>query len=239
MEDPSSTLTEMMKTSFQHRFRTGNVIWDTIIDSLIITTWSGFFMNSLSLNRIKNGILVLLGSRKQSIEITGMITRTGEKHWPTFSTRFKAVLYQIKKLKLTDSKIVGLKEIKIDNETDFFVYQPLKFQFSPNVFGDFNGYELQKPGTNGGSPYTEEHFTIVISSWKKTLQELKDILETWEAEYRSSFVKQTITLTGTLEKDKGIYGIQSFEFSDRFLLFFTRLVVSIMEIPILTLLSSI
>merc|ERR1719312_136015 len=173
-------------------------------------------MNSLSLSRITNGILFLLGSRKQSIEITGMITRTGEKHWPTFSTRFKAVLYQIKKLKLTDSKIVGLKEIKIDNETDFFVYQPLKFQFSPTVFGDFNGYELQKPGTNGGSPYTEEHFTIVISSWKKTLQELKDILETWEDEYKSSFVKQTITLTGTLEKDKSGFGIQSFEFSDRF-----------------------
>jgi len=221
MEDPSATLTETMKTSFQHTFRTGNVIWDTIINSVIImfigylTTWSGFFMNSLSLSRITNGILFLLGSRKQSIEITGMITRTGEKHWPTFSTRFKAVLYQIKKLKLTDSKIVGLKEIKIDNETDFFVYQPLKFQFSPNVFGDFKGYELQKPGTNGGSPYTEEHFTIMISSWKKTLQELKDILETWEAEYRSSFVKQTITLTGTLEKDKSGFGIQSFEFSDR------------------------
>merc|ERR1719481_908656 len=54
-------------------------------------------MGNLSLSRIMNGILYYLGSRKQCIQITGMITRTGDKHWPTFSTRFKSVLYQIKK----------------------------------------------------------------------------------------------------------------------------------------------
>jgi hypothetical protein len=144
-----------------------------------------------------------------------MITRTDDKHWPTFSTRFKAVLYQIKKLKLAESKINGLKEIKVDNETDFFVFQPLYFQFCPNVFGNFFGYETQKSGQTGGA-YTEEHFTIEIYSWRKDLQELKDILETWEAEYQSSFVKQTITLTGKFEKDKMGYGIQVFEFSERF-----------------------
>jgi hypothetical protein len=115
----------------------------------------------------------------------------------------------IKKLKLEESKINGLKEIKVDNETDFFVFQPLYFHFYQNVFGNFFGYETQKSGQ------TEEHFTIEIYSWRKDLQELKDILETWEAEYQSSFVKQTITLTGKFEKEMG-YGIQVFEFSERF-----------------------
>jgi len=222
MNDPSLTLTETMKTTFQHTFRTGNVVWDTIINSLIImfigylTTWCGFLTSNLSWERIMSGISFLLGSRKQSIKITGIITRTGDKHWPTFSTRFKAVLHQIKKLKLADSKICGLKEIKIDNETDFFVSQPLYFQFLPNVFGDFSAYETQKSGQSGGSVYTEEHFTVVIYSWKKTLQELKDILETWEVEYRSSFIKQTITLTASLEKYKHTGEITSFQFSDRF-----------------------
>jgi len=117
---------------------------------------------------------------------------------------------------LVDSKINGLKEIKIDNETDFFVSQPLYFQFCPHVFGDFSAYETQKSGHSGGSAYTEEHFTIVIYSWKKSLQDLKDILETWEAEYHSSFIKQTITLTGSLEKYKHSGEITSFQFSDRF-----------------------
>jgi len=215
------SMTETIKTTFQHTFRTGNVLWDTVINSFIImfvgyiTTWIGYVMGSFSLQGIKNGLMFQFGFRKQSIRITGMITRTGDKHWPTFSPRFKAVLFQIKKLKLADSKINGLKEIKIDNETDFFVHQSLYFQFCPDVFAHFWGCENIKSGQTG-SAYTEEEFTIEIYSWKRNLQELKDLLEAWEVEYKTSFVKQHIQLSGKVEKDKSGYGIQSFEFSERF-----------------------
>ena len=183
MSDPMLSLTETVKTTFQHTFRTGNVMWDTVINSVIImcvgyaTTWIGFIISRFSLGGIKNMLLFQLGFRKQAIRITGMITRTGDKHWPTFSPRFKAVLYKIKQLKLAESKINGLKEIKIDNETEFFVHQSLYFQFAPLVNGSIWGYETQKSGQMG-SAYTEELFTIEIYSWKRDLQELKDILGT-------------------------------------------------------------
>eukprot|EP00092_Neocalanus_flemingeri_P034878 GFUD01037953.1.p1 GENE.GFUD01037953.1~~GFUD01037953.1.p1 ORF type:complete len:647 (+),score=163.85 GFUD01037953.1:84-2024(+) len=221
MLDPMLSAAETVKTTFQHTFKTGNIIWDTIINSIIImfvgyaTTWIGYVIRSVSLERIKGTLLFCLGFRKQSISITGMITRTGDKHWPTFSQRFKAVLYKIKKLELAESKINGLKEIKIDNETDFFVNQTLYFQFAPHVYGSIWQYETQKSGQTG-SAYTEELFMIEVYSWKKGLQELKDILETWENEYKQSFLKQTIKLTGKIVNDKYGDGIQNFEFSDRF-----------------------
>jgi hypothetical protein len=221
MDDPMQSLTETIKTTFQHTFRTGNVLWDTVINYIIImfvgyvTIQLGFIMGSFSLKGIKNGLLFQFGFRKQSIRITGMITRTGDKHWPTFSPRFKAVLFRIKKLELSESKINGLKEIKIDNDTDFFVHQSLYFKFCLDVFAHFWGCENMKSGQSG-SAYTEEVFTIEIYSWKKNLQELKDLLEVWEVEYKTSFVKHTIKLTGKVEKDTSGYGIQSFEFSERF-----------------------
>ena len=82
-------------------------------------------------------------------------------------------------------------------------------------FAHFVGCENMKSGQSG-SAYTEEVFTIEIYSWKKNLQELKDLLEVWEVEYKTSFVKHTIKLTGKVEKDKSGYGIHSFEFSERF-----------------------
>eukprot|EP00091_Calanus_sinicus_P022792 TRINITY_DN7413_c0_g1_i1.p1 TRINITY_DN7413_c0_g1~~TRINITY_DN7413_c0_g1_i1.p1 ORF type:complete len:139 (-),score=20.89 TRINITY_DN7413_c0_g1_i1:134-493(-) len=97
MDNPMQSMTETIKTTFQHTFRTGNVLWDTVINSFIImfvgylTTWIGFMTGSFSLQGIKNGLLFQFGFRKQSISITGMITRTGDKHWPTFSPRFKAI----------------------------------------------------------------------------------------------------------------------------------------------------
>ena len=127
MDDPQETIVETIKTTFQHTFKTGNILVDTMINATIImvagfaTTWVGTILSNFSLRGIQERFLNFIGYRKQEIIITGMITRTDDKHWPTFSPRFKAVLHQIKKLQLSEAKINGLKEIKIDNGTDFFV----------------------------------------------------------------------------------------------------------------------
>ena len=222
------SLTETIKTTFQHTFRTGNVLWDTVINSLIImsvgyvTTWIGFIIGSFSLKGIKNELLFQFGFRKQSIRITGMITRTGDKHWPTFSPRFKAVLFQIKKLELSESKINGLKEIKIDNDTDFFVHQSLYFKFCPDVFAHFWGCANMKSGQSGSA------YTIEIYSWKKNLQELKDLLEVWEVEYKTSFVKHTIKLTGKWRRTRVDMEYSLLNFQKDSLLFSTKFQISIM-----------
>ena len=124
-------------------------------------------------------------------------------------------IFQIKKLKLKESKINGLQEIKIDNEYDFFVSQFRYFIFSPGIYGEIWKYEEQKSGQSGKS-YTEELYTVEIYSWKKTLQELKDIVETWENEYKESFKKQSIVIKGKTMKSKFGDGGESIELSDRF-----------------------
>ena len=219
MDDPDETMTETIKTTFQHTFKTGNILIDTVINATNImvvgfaTTSVGSLLQDFSLRRIFERILNLFGIRKQEIVINGMITRTDDKHWPNFSERFKAVLYKIKKLKLNESKINGLKEIKIDNEYDFFVSQFRYFIFSPGIYGEIWKSEEQKSGQSGKS-YTEELYTVEIYSWKKTLQELKDIVETWENEYKQSFRKQSILIRGKTMKSKDGYGGESFDFSD-------------------------
>lgn len=221
MEDPQQTIVETIKTTFQHTFKTGNILIDTMINATIImvagfaATGVGTMLQDFSLRGIFERFLNFFGVRRQEIIITGMITRTDDKHWPTFSQRFKAVLYQIKKLKLKDSKINGLREIKIDNETDFFVSQSMYFTFVPGVYGYIWNYEREKSGQSGKS-YTEEQYTVQIYSWGKTLQELKDVLDGWEQEYQQSFVKQSIVLKGKTMKSKDGWGAQTFDFSDRF-----------------------
>jgi hypothetical protein len=221
MEDPQDTIVETIKTTFQHTFKTGNILFDTMINATIImiagfaTTWVGTVLSDFSFRSIQERFLNMFGFRRQEIIITGMITRTDDKHWPTFSQRFKAVLHQIKKLKLKEAKISGLQEIKIDNETDFFVYQSLYFTMAPGVHGNIWKHEREKAGQSGKS-YTEEMYTVQVYSWRKGLQELKDVLEGWEKEYKQSFVKQSIVLTGTTTKSKGGWGGETFDFSDRF-----------------------
>ena len=80
----------------------GNVVMDTAINGLIIllmgtlTASVGSVWQGLSWHRIKYGVLQLLGYRRQSLNLRGMITRTGEKNWESFTHRFKAVLFRIK-----------------------------------------------------------------------------------------------------------------------------------------------
>ena len=95
---------ETIKTSFLLNFRTGNMVLDTMINGLIImavgyiTTSMGSLSRNITMKTVRESMLWLMGYRKRSIFITGMITRTAQDNRPVFSTRFKAVLHKIKKL---------------------------------------------------------------------------------------------------------------------------------------------
>jgi len=211
-------LEETLKTTFHHQFRTGNVVMDTAINGLIIlvmgtlTASVGSVWQGLSWHRIKYGVLQLLGYRRQSLNLRGMITRTGQKNWESFTHRFKAVLFQIKKLQLAESKINRMRELRIGtNETDLFVEQALYFQFCPEVRGYIMSAEVNKNSQN--STYTEETFNIEIFSWTKSLEDIIKLLDSWEKEYTRSFTKQTVKLIGTIKED---FSMEKHQFSDRF-----------------------
>ena len=152
---------ETIKTSFLLNFRTGNVLSDTMINGLIImavgyvTTSMGAISRNFTLTKMREGFLWVLGYRKRSIFISGMITRTAEDNRPVFSTRFKAVLHKIKKLELAKAKITGLKEIKIASEQDLFVEQFRSFYFTPEVEGNILCFDDEKNGGKTGGSYTE------------------------------------------------------------------------------------
>ena len=210
---------ETIKTSFLLNFRTGNVLLDTMINGLIImavgyvTTSMGAISRNFTLTKMREGFLWVLGYRKRSIFISGMITRTAEDNRPVFSTRFKAVLHKIKKLELAKAKITGLKEIKIASEQDLFVEQFRSFYFTPEVEGNILCFDDEKNGGKTGGSYTEENYIIEVFSWTSSLQELKELLEVWEKDYEESFVRQTITLTGKVVEMKT--ESSHFDFSDR------------------------
>ena len=91
MEDPQQTIVETIKTTFQHTFKTGNILIDTMINATIImvagfaATGVGTMLQDFSLRGIFERFLNFFGVRRQEIIITGMITRTDDKHWPTLS----------------------------------------------------------------------------------------------------------------------------------------------------------
>ena len=210
---------ETIKTSFLLNFRTGNVLLDTMINGLIImavgyvTTSMGVISRNFTLTKMREGFLWVMGYRKRSIFISGMITRTAEDNRPVFSTRFKAVLHKIKKLELAKAKITGLKEIKIASEQDLFVEQFRSFYFTAEVEGNILCFDDEKNGGKTGGSYTEENYIIEVFSWTSSLQELKELLEVWEKDYEESFVRQTITLTGKVVEMKT--ESSHFDFSDR------------------------
>ena len=89
--DETDPALETIKTSFLLNFRTGNMILDTMINGLIImlvgyvTTSIGAFSRNFTLKSVRDGLFRLMGYRKRSIYITGMITRTAESNRPVFS----------------------------------------------------------------------------------------------------------------------------------------------------------
>ena len=212
---------ETIKTSFLLNFRTGNMVLDTMINGLIImavgyiTTSMGSLSRNITMKSVRESMLWLMGYRKRSIFITGMITRTAQDNRPVFSTRFKAVLHKIKKLELAKANITGLKEIKIASEQDLFVDQFRSFYFTPEVEGDIFCWESDKAGGPTGGSYTEEEYRIEVFSWTKGLEELKKLVETWEKDYERSFVRQTITLTGKVINMTKLDESRHFDFSDR------------------------
>ena len=175
---------ETIKTSFLLNFRTGNVLLDTMINGLIImavgyvTTSMGAISRNFTLTKMREGFLWVMGYRKRSIFISGMITRTAEDNRPVFSTRFKAVLHKIKELELAKAKITGLKEIKIASEQDLFVEQFRSFYFTAEVEGNILCFDDEKNGGKTGGSYTEENYIIEVFSWTSSLQELKELLDT-------------------------------------------------------------
>lgn len=157
----------------------------------------------------------MIGFTKNELRIKGMITRTADSNRQAFSTKFLAILHRIKKLPLKESKICGLKEIELESSVrEYFVDQSLSFTLSSGVYANFSTYENTVSASMGKS-YTEETCYIDIYSRMKSLQQLKDMVQEWEAEYLKSFAHQTITLTGRTRKDKGGWS-DIFEFSDRF-----------------------
>ena len=63
MDDPDETMTETIKTTFQHTFKTGNILIDTVINATIImvvgfaTTSVGSLLQDFSLRRVFERIL--------------------------------------------------------------------------------------------------------------------------------------------------------------------------------------
>ena len=128
----------ILEMQFAQRFRTGNVIFDTIVTGVIITI-IGFAFRPFEI-LISNwryhldNLLNMLGMKKGTNKII-IKSKTNGIEGNNSSKRFEAVLHQIMKLKYEDAGIVTLYENPNPISTSFMVSQPNPFTLKSGVFG--------------------------------------------------------------------------------------------------------
>ena len=108
-----SEILETMKSSFLFKFRTGNVMLDTMITGFIImiSTYLLNFANQIfnSLDFASWGKWSL--KKKAKITISGKKLSGADSTRLQYSTNFFAVLFQIKKLNCVSAEITELSEV--------------------------------------------------------------------------------------------------------------------------------
>ena len=226
-----TTFLETVKMQFTHSFRTGNVVFDTLITGLVIMA-SSYLMTNLrssaeSLTRLGlwEKILIILGLNYNRITLQGRVIRQGARTDPDFSAKFKAVLEQIQALKNDTSGVFHVQENPNKaSKAPYLVAQESAFSFEPDVFGTIKmvrnktapGKQKNISEKEKGPEYTTEDYTIEVFSRKKSLTELEKILGGWTRQYKSSNRINMLVLTGKVCKATDGWGRINFEFSDRF-----------------------
>jgi len=219
MDGGLGDIQRIMENQFQFSFRTGNVIIDTMIAGMLITTISYLF--SIVRNTCINQefLLSLFGIRYNKIIISGKPSKKNPKNEmeeADFSIRFKAILHQIRLAGYSRSGVHQLVEshsLHQDSE-QFIVAQTTSFNLGSDIWCLIS----QEPRKDSYFKEAEEPVSFIaeISSKKKKVEYLEKILKSWVKEYKQ-FVQESgenmIELTGTLIDDYN----QSFNFSDKFL----------------------
>jgi hypothetical protein len=183
-----STLLNTIQTNAVMNFRTGNMMLDMIITSLIISLL-GYASNLfLKVGEIKESNyfkrFTLFFNRKNSIKIEGERIEVPSKFYSKFdySYSFKAVIERIKKLNYQSSGIKHLTQCQLDENRNegnpcdvFIVDQPLYFRIDDDIYCQITKKEDQKDlsGNSGKSTnMISVKYEIEIFSSKKSLTEL-------------------------------------------------------------------
>merc|ERR1711936_935804 len=203
---------ETLKSNFLFNFRTGNVMVDTFVTGIIIMLstyllnmsnnlfnfdWSSWFSN---LNLKREARIVISGRKLQGSHQTRL----------EYSTNFFAILHQIKKLDCVEADIRELSEVPIqepdqvsydydqDSEcegendgssksrglgTNLIVSQSSPFRMTADIQGQVN--ISKETDNNEKNPMKTEEFTISLNSSTLTIDQLRETLAGWVAEYES------------------------------------------------------
>lgn len=203
-----STLLNTIQTNAVMNFRTGNMMLDMIITSLIISLL-GYASNLfLKVGEIKESNyfkrFTLFFNRKNSIKIEGERIEVPSKFYSKFdySYSFKAVIERIKKLNYQSSGIKHLTQCQLDENRNegnpcdvFIVDQPLYFKIDNDIYCQITKKEDQKDlsGNSGKSTnMISVKYAIEIFSSKKSLTELTNWVDQITNEYLKDVSKARV-----------------------------------------------
>ena len=214
-----ASILNMIETQFLFSFRTGNVIIDTIITGLIITSTTFLFKSLGNLSYNFDFLFALVGIKYNKVIISGKavkLSSTNELEKEDYSIKFKAVLHQVKQVGYSKAGVHQLVEgLNTNSELDQLVVAQttnvtLGEEIHCKIIQESNR-ETSRDDSNKLNTFKAE-----ISSKTKSIEELESLIKTWVKEYKQ-FVLETgesqIELTGKLE---GGYN-QTFDFSNKFL----------------------
>jgi len=209
----------ILENQFQFSFRTGNVIIDTMIAGMLITTTTYLFSMIRKLCINYEFLVSLVGIRYNKIIISGKLVKKNPKNEieeADFSIKFKAILHQIRKAGYSKSGVHQLVEPENthpDSE-ELVVAQTTSFNLSPDIFCKI--VQEAKKDTYFRDSEADPSFKAELSSKDRVVEDLEKLLKSWIKEYElfnQESGDNMIELTGTF-----INGFnQSFNFSNRFL----------------------
>lgn len=193
------------QTNAMMEFRTGNIIIDMIISSLIICIF-GYIGSLFSrFTETKEGLTSFFSkrfSRKKSIMLIGERTEVVGRYYTkyNYTYTFKAILNKIKEINFEKSGIKHIKECEIesrdkgDNKTVsecnnvYIVDQSMSFTLAKGIFGKVTISEKEKESNSGSKLVTCAHnkYEIEVFSYTKSLSQLHE----WLGNETDKYLKQ-------------------------------------------------